>query len=110
MRLVIVSAGNVARNVLGRLGDRWEITLIDPEEGSLDLAREIRKVDTVLGDGSSRLVLRRAGLEEAEALIAASRDDDINLEACRYARELGVPRIISVASHHEQLPSYRELA
>ena len=109
MRLVIVSAGNVARNVLGRLGDRWEITLIDPAEGSLDLAREIRKVDTVLGDGSSRLVLRRAGLEEAEALIAASRDDDINLEACRYARELGVPRIISVASRYEQLPSYREL-
>jgi len=109
VRLVIVSAGNVSRNVIGRLGDRWEITLIDPAEDSLEMARQIRQVDTVRGDGSSRLVLRRAGLEGAEALIAASRDDDINMEACRYARELGVPRIISVASRYEHLPSYREL-
>ncbi len=54
------------------------------------MARGVREVEFVRGDGSSRLVLRRAGLEEAEALIAASRDDQVNLEACRYARELGI--------------------
>ncbi len=109
MKLVIVAAGKVARNVLDRLGDSWEVTMIDPEGSSLELAQGIRKVDTVLGDGSSRLMLRRAGLEEAEALIAASRDDGVNLEACRYARELGVPRVIAVAGGYEQLSSYREL-
>ena len=49
MRLVIVSAGNVSRNVIGRLGDRWEITLIDPSEDSLEMARQIRQVETVQG-------------------------------------------------------------
>ena len=105
----MLGAGNVARNVLGRLGDRWEVTLIDPLDSALELAQQVREVETVVGDGSSRLVLRRAGLEEAEALVVTSRDDDINLEACRYARELGVPRIIAVSGGSEQLSSYREL-
>lgn len=109
MKLVIVAAGKVARNVLGRLGDRWEITMVDPRDSALETAREVREVETVRGDGSSRLVLRRAGLREAEALIAASRDDEVNLEACRYASRLGVPRIIAVADGSDRLQSYREL-
>lgn len=105
----MVAAGKVARNVLGRLGDRWEVTLIDPRDSALKLAQQVREIETVPGDGSSRLVLRRAGLKEAEALIAAGRDDDVNLEACRYARKLGVPRIIAVADGPDRLSSYREL-
>lgn len=109
MRLVIVAAGKVARNVLGRLGDRWEVTVVDPRDSALEMAREVREVKTVRGDGSSRLVLRRAGIGEAEALVAASRDDEVNLEACRYARRLGVPRIIAVADGSDRLSSYREM-
>ena len=109
MKLVIVAAGKVARNVLGRLGDRWEITMVDPRDSALETAREVREVETVRGDGSSLLVLRRAGLRDAEALIAASRDDEVNLEACRYAGRLGVPRIIAVADGSDRLQSYREL-
>ena len=109
MKLVMVAAGKVARNVLGRLGDRWEVTLIDPRDSALQMARRVREVETVQGDGSSRVVLRMAGLKDAEALIAASREDEVNLEACRYARKLGVPRIIAVADASDQMSSYREL-
>ena len=95
--------------MLGRLGDRWQVTVVDPRDSALEMARGVREVEFVRGDGSSRLVLRRAGLEDAEALIAASRDDQVNLEACRYARELGIPRIIAVADGWEELPYYRDL-
>ncbi|MBT8214617.1 MAG: NAD-binding protein [Acidimicrobiia bacterium] len=109
MKAIVVGAGGTSRELLRRLGERWDVTLIDTDEGRLELAAELRAVDTLVGDGSSRLVLKRAGLEEADAVIAASNDDDANLEAVGHAMESGVMRIVAVAADPERLGDYRDL-
>jgi trk/ktr system potassium uptake protein len=60
-----------------------------------------------VGDGSSRVVLERAGLDGADAVVAATGDDRANLEVCRVAKAAGVPRIAAVAAGPESLPTYR---
>lgn len=109
MRAILVGAGGVSRELLRRLGDMWEVTVVDTSSERLARAGWIRSISKLEGDGSSRVVLERAGLSDSDALIALSDDDDVNLEACRLAREAGVPRLAALARNPERLHDYRAL-
>jgi len=109
MQLIVVGAGGVTRDLLRGLGDHWTVTVIDVDSQRLSLAAGIRSLTTIVGDGSSRVVLERAGLPDADALVAATNSDAVNQEACRLARDAGLLRVVSVAADPEQLSTYRGL-
>ncbi|MDH3426624.1 MAG: NAD-binding protein, partial [Acidimicrobiia bacterium] len=98
LNLIVVGSGGTTRQLLGRLGESWEVTVIDVDADRLARAEKVRPVELVEGDGSSRVVLERAGLDNADALVAATADDDANLEACRIASETGLLRVFAVAA------------
>jgi Trk K+ transport system NAD-binding subunit len=62
-----------------------------------------------VGDGTSRVVLKRAGLDQADAVVAATTDDERNLEVCRLAREADIRRLMAVANDPERVADYREV-
>ncbi len=107
MRALIVGAGGIARDLVRRLGERWEITVVDLSAERLERMKTVRAVSIFHGDGSSRVVLVRAGLESADALIAAGDDDDTNLEACRLAAAASITRIVAVCTDSEREEDYR---
>lgn len=109
MKIIVVGAGGVTRDLLRRLGELWDVTVIDPEPELLTRAANVRRIKGLQGDGSSRVVLERAGLGDADTLVAATGDDAVNLEVCRIAKEAGVLRLAAVAALPEHLPQYREL-
>lgn len=109
MRVIVVGSGGTTRELLRRLGELWDVTVVDPDPARLENARGIRDFEGFVGDGSSSLVLRRAGLDTADALVAASNDDDVNLEAVRIAQDAGLLRVIALAEDPERLPDYRAL-
>jgi trk/ktr system potassium uptake protein len=109
VRAILVGAGGFGRAVLERLGEHWTVTAIDADAGRLEaLARE-RAITTIQGDGSSRVTLGRAGLDEADAVVTALRDDDVALEVCRLAREAGVPRIAAMVVSPGRLAEFSRL-
>jgi Trk K+ transport system NAD-binding subunit len=108
MRAIVVGAGGSTRALLRRLGELWEITVIDPDAERLEIAGRVRTINAVVGDGSSRVVLDRVGIDEADALVAATNDDEVNLEVCRIARRAGLVRVVAIAADPEYLPDYRE--
>jgi len=69
------------------------VTLIDkdPESFGTDLPAGIRRVR---GDATSALVLREAGVGEVYAVLAATSEDEVNIEASRLAVQLGVPEVL----------------
>jgi Trk K+ transport system NAD-binding subunit/nucleotide-binding universal stress UspA family protein len=87
----------------------WSVTVVDTSEKRLLAARNAGAARAVVGDGSSRVVLERAGLRDADAVIAATNDDDVNLEVCRIAQGAGVLRIAAMAADPERLPDYQRL-
>ena len=89
MRAIVVGTGASARDLIRRLGDNWDITLVDPQEEQLAAASRIRDVRTVLGDGSSAVVLREAGIEQARVVVAATSHADVNLEVAGIAQAAG---------------------
>jgi Trk K+ transport system NAD-binding subunit len=96
MRAILVGAGGIGRAVLERLGDHWQITAIDVEAERLAALAAQRPIESIHGDGSSRVTLERAGLKQADAVIVALRDDDVALEVCRLARAAEVPRVVAM--------------
>jgi len=109
VRVVVVGAGASARDLIKRLGDTWNIVVIDTDPERFDVISGIRDVETVLGDGSSAVVLAKAGIEGAVACVAASGHDDVNLEVSRIAKEAGVDQVIAVVRVPDRAEAYREL-
>ncbi|NIM00013.1 MAG: universal stress protein [Acidobacteria bacterium] len=107
MRAILVGAGALGCELLKRIGERWVVTVVDRDPVCLEAARAVRSVPVVEGDGSSRIVLKRAGLERAAAMIAATNDDDTNVEVIRLAVESGVHRIISRVNDPSRAPEMR---
>ncbi len=109
LRVIMVGAGRVTRDLLRGLSDIWHVAVVDPDPERLALAEKVRDVVAIDGDGSSRVVLDLVQLDRADALVAATNDDAVNLEACRLAKAAGVARIAAVAADPEMLADYRDL-
>lgn len=109
MRAVVVGAGSTTRELLRRLGDSWEVTVIDSNETRLEMAQRVRDLKTVHGDGSSAVVLREAGIDSAVTVVAAAGSDEINLEVVKLAADAGAEHIISVCRTPERSDDYRAL-
>ncbi len=109
MRAIVVGAGGTTRELLRRLGELWDVSVIDTDPHRFAAAEGIRKFDAIVGDGSSALILRRAGIDDADALVAASDDDDLNLEAVKLAQAAGLLRVVAVAADPDRLADYRAL-
>jgi len=105
VKLVIVGAGQVGREILKRLKQNWQIIIIDTDERKLKSIAEFLDSETLnrtvllQGDGTSRLTLQRAGIGKAKVFVACTGDDEANLEACRIAKEFHIPSIYAVSNH-----------
>jgi len=108
MKTVVMGAGDLIIGLLGQLAQRWDVAVVDHDPERLARVAAAGPVQTLLATDDLQESLDQAGLPEAAVLLAASGDDDLNLEACRIARERGVPSV-AVAAAPENLESYRHL-
>jgi trk/ktr system potassium uptake protein len=108
MKIILVGAGATTREVLRRLGDQWEVAVVDTDLRRFDRIGEIREFEAIVGDGSSELVLSRAGLEEAHAVVAATGYDDVNLACIKIAVEAGVIRVVGTAIDPSRSDEYTD--
>ena len=89
-RVLIVGAGTTGRELLRRLVPFWPVSIVDIDPGKMDLLPEeidSERVRTIVGDGTSRLVLEKAGVTQVDYVVSVTESDPINLEVCRIARE-----------------------
>jgi trk system potassium uptake protein TrkA len=97
MKIIILGAGQVGANVAESLvSEQNDITVIDLEPERLRALEDKLDLRTVMGSAAHPSVLKRAGIEDADLLIAVTQSDDTNLVACRLASRLfNVPRRIA---------------
>ncbi|NMG36502.1 Trk system potassium transporter TrkA [Azoarcus sp. TTM-91] len=89
MKIIILGAGQVGASVAENLvSEENDITLVDTNPDQLANLRERLEVRTVFGNAASPSVLREAGADDADLLIAVTQSDQTNLCACRIARTL----------------------
>ena len=89
MKILILGAGQVGSTVAANLSSEAnDITLVDNKPGLLDELRDRLDIQTVLGQASYPDVLTRAGIEDADMLIAVTNSDETNMMACQVAHTL----------------------
>ena len=97
MKILIVGAGRVGTSVAENLvSEHNDITVIDDDASRLADLQERLDLRGVLGDGTQPSVLKRAGAEDADMLIACAANDAVNLVTCKISRTLfNVPRRVA---------------
>lgn len=89
MKIVILGAGQVGSSVAeGLVSEENDITIIDNDLPRLRQLQDRLDLRTVQGDAASPQVLREAGAEDADLVIAATQNDPTNLVACKMAHSL----------------------
>jgi trk system potassium uptake protein TrkA len=89
MNIVILGAGQVGASVAEALASEAnDITIVDQNREALAALADRLDVRTLAGNAAYPSVLREAGIEDADLLVAVTQSDQTNLVACKIARNL----------------------
>jgi trk system potassium uptake protein TrkA len=89
MKIVILGAGQVGGTLVENLvGEKHDITLVDRNAARLKELKERIDIGTVTGHAAYPSVLRAAGADGADMIIAVTDSDEINMIACQAAYSL----------------------
>jgi len=90
MNIIILGAGQVGSSVATELAkeDNNNVTVIDSNQQILNDLQGRLDIRTVCGFGSHPDVLRQAGAEDADMMIALTNSDEANMIACQVAHTI----------------------
>jgi len=96
MRVVILGCGRVGAYLANMLAEAGhQVTVIDKNSLAFNRLGADFPGKTVVGTGIDEDVLRRAGIEQADAFVAVTNGDNTNMMSAQVAREIfGVKRVI----------------
>lgn len=89
MKIIILGAGQVGSSLAENLtSEANDITVVDTNESILQALQDRLDLRTVKGSASFPEVMRQAGAEDADMLIAVTDSDETNMVACQVAYTL----------------------
>ena len=89
MKIIILGAGQVGLSVAANLvNEDNDITLVDNNPAALQLVSERYDLRTVTGTASHPSVLKKAGAQDADMILAVTNSDEVNMIACQVAYTL----------------------
>ncbi len=96
MKAIVIGCGRVGSQVAKNLdGAGWDVVAIDENEEVLNRLGETWGGGFIVGHGMDIDVLRRAGIEDADAVVIATNGDNTNLVVGQLAqRQFEVPVVI----------------
>jgi trk system potassium uptake protein TrkA len=96
MRVVIVGAGDIGSRVADRVIEHGgnEVVLVDTDEKRCDELSKQLEALVICGDGTDPEILKKAQVQEADALVATTGSDPINTVIAMLGRQLDVVTVI----------------
>jgi len=111
MKVIVCGAGRITDELLKRIGENWQITLIEKDDARLaPFPRRFPNIVRLLAeDASSPVVLDKAGLADQDGVLAMTNDDATNLAIARFARQADVKTVLAVVRDPENLPDFQKM-
>ncbi|MEM7140647.1 MAG: Trk system potassium transporter TrkA [Actinomycetota bacterium] len=95
MHVIVIGAGEVGSYVADRLSrEGHDVAIVDMDVSRLRQLGDDLDVLTVAGSGTHPQTLERAGVADADLLVAVTSDDEVNLISSLLAKSIGVERSI----------------
>ena len=111
MKVVIMGCGRVGSTLamlMERAGHR--VTVIDSNSDSFQRLASDFKGEKIAGNGVDEEILRRAGIETADAFAAVTNGDNRNIMACQVAREIfNIKKVVCRIYDPIRESTYREM-
>ncbi len=111
LEILVVGAGKVGWNLTRELIESGHtVRLIEQNRRRYLIVEQELERQVYYGDASELWVLERAGVQEADMVIAVTGDDEDNILICQVAREkYGVERIIARCNNPRNRPHFELL-
>ena len=96
MKIIIIGAGELGQMLAEKLRslEANDLTVVDSSEEELKTIQDNLDVMTTLGDATNVAIMKQAGIQNADLLLAVSGDQASNMLACRLAKKFGVKECI----------------
>lgn len=111
MKVLICGVGKITRHLLRRLGESWQITLIDKSEERLSrlIPQSTNVHRVVTGDASSPVLLDEVGIADFDYVLALTDNDKVNRAVVSHAAGQGVDHCLALVSEQENRAQFHEL-
>ena len=109
MKVIIVGAHGEAKELINRVSSGWSISVVDLDQEKLRNFTTNRQIDKIQGDATSSLVLKKAGLDEATAIVTLTLSDEVNLEILKIAKQNDILRLSSIINDSSNVDKFKEL-
>jgi len=109
VKVIIVGAHGEAKELINRISSGWSISVIDLDQEKLRNFTTNRQIDKIQGDATSSLVLKKAGLDEATAIITLTLSDEVNMEILKIAKQNDILRLSSIINDSSNVDKFKEL-
>jgi len=88
VKAIVVGCGRVGSSIALQLArEEWDVTAIDEKEEALQRLGEHWAGGFVVGHGMDTEILRKAGIEEADAVVVATNGDNTNIVVGQVAQK-----------------------
>ena len=97
MYIIIAGCGKIGANLVKTLSNEGhDVVVIDPNEESFAQLESGTNCLTITGMCIDEDVLKSAGIEHADALLAVTSDDNVNIMTAQIAKQLyHVPHVVT---------------
>lgn len=109
MYIIIVGAGGIGKKLVEHaLRDKNNVVVIEKDEEKCENLARKHDVAIINADATQEDTLKEAEIKKADALVATTADDAINLMVVSLAKNMNVPLLISVVNKEEAKPMFKE--
>ena len=96
MKIIIVGGGEIGKRLTNLLSsEKNDVVLVESSEQAAKENADHTDALVINGDGTDISVLKDAGLERADVIVAATADDKVNLMVCQIAKTSAIKKIVS---------------
>jgi len=110
MYIIVVGAGSIGTSLIEiAVKEKNNVVVIEANEERARLVSNKYDITVLNENATSVDTLRESGAERADALIATTSDDAVNLMVVSIAEGLEIPSIVSVVNEKEHVDFFRKL-
>lgn len=96
MRVTVVGGGQIGESLINILSSKdYQVNMVEKDEARAKDLASSTEATVIKGDGTEINILKDAGLEYADAIIAATGDDKTNLMISEIAKSSKIKKIIA---------------
>jgi trk system potassium uptake protein TrkA len=110
MYIIIVGLGGIGRSLTAQSVEQGDnVVIIDRNEQRCSEMLEQYDVLAISGNATDKAILEDAGADRADALVATTSDDSVNLMTCWLAKRFKIQNVVSIVNQTEHSDLFKEV-